>query len=389
MGRQRRRRGARARWGGRLVLGLVGLVGAAVALVSFGPQEAEAHGSTQVPASRVYACRFEQPDGSMCAAAWQANPQALYDWMEVNIGDADGRHQQLIPDGELCSAGRDKYVAFDRPGDWPLTRLQPNASGRYDVVYTSTAPHATAYYRLLLTRPGFDARTDSLRWADLEQVYDSGPLPASPQNRFSVALPARSEPAILYTIWQRSDSPEAFYACSDVTIAGGGTAPPAGPPVTPPVTPPPTTPSTPTPTPTPAPPATTVPPSGPTTAPPATTVPPTTATTAPTPPPPPADDPPSGEEPFSPVAGIATTARTTAEWDQGRCVEIRVENTTAAPLGWEVHYLPGGDIASLWNATGEAMDHEGHEGHVAFIGEGWNERLPAGGWTTFGMCVDT
>jgi len=374
MGRQRRRRGARARWGGRLVLGLVGLVGAAVALVSFGPQEAEAHGSTQVPASRVYACRFEQPDGSMCAAAWQANPQALYDWMEVNIGDADGRHQQLIPDGELCSAGRDKYVAFDRPGDWPLTRLQPNASGRYDVVYTSTAPHATAYYRLLLTRPGFDARTDSLRWADLEQVYDSGPLPASPQNRFSVALPARSEPAILYTIWQRSDSPEAFYACSDVTIAGGGAAPPPGPPVTPPTTAPPATS-----------PPTTAPPSVPTTAPPATTP----TTTTPSTPAPPAGDPPSGEEPFSPVAGITTTARTTAEWDQGRCLEIRVENTSGAPLGWEVHYAPGGTIASLWNATGEEQSHEGHEGHMAFVGEDWNSRLPAGRWTSFGMCVDT
>ena len=326
----------------------------------------------------------------MCSQAWDADPQALYDWMEVNIGDANGRHQELIPDGELCSAGRDKYAAFDRPGDWPLTRLQSNASGQYDVVYTSTAPHATAYYRLLLTKPGFDARTDTLRWADLEQVYDSGPLPAAPQNRFSVALPARNEPAILYTIWQRSDSPEAFYACSDVTIAGGGAAPPAGPPVTPPTT---------------TPPATTVPPSEPSeppTAPPATTVPPapeppappappptTTPTTTPSTTAPPAGDPPSGDEPFSPVAGIATTARTTAEWDRGRCVEIRVENTSAAARGWEVHYAPGGTIASLWNATGEEQDHEGHEGHMAFVGEDWNGRLPAGRWTSFGMCVDT
>jgi chitin-binding protein len=352
------------------------LVGAAIGIVSLTQREADAHGSVQVPASRVYACRFEQPDGTMCAAAWDADPQALYDWMEVNIGDANGRHQQLIPDGELCSAGRDKYAAFDRPGDWPLTRLQPNASGRYDVIYTATAPHATAYYRLLLTRPGFDARTDTLRWSDLEQVYDSGALPASSQNRFSVALPARSEPAILYTIWQRSDSPEAFYACSDVTIGSGGAVPP---PSQPPVTPPTTAPSTPT----------TAPPTSPTTPTtggptvPPTTVPPTTA--------PPTPDPggtPSGEEPFSPVGGIVATATTTAEWDRGRCVEIRVENTSGAALSWEVHYLPGGDIATLWNATGEEQQHEGHAGHVAFIGEDWNERLPAGRWTTFGMCVD-
>jgi hypothetical protein len=314
----------------------------------------------------------------MCAAAWTADSQALYDWMEVNIGDVDGAHQQRIPDGELCSAGRDKYAAFDRPGEWPITNLQPTAAGRFDVVYTSTAPHATAYYRLLLTKPGFDARTDTLGWSDLEQVYDSGPLAASAQNHFSVTLPARSEPAILYTIWQRSDSPEAFYACSDVTIAGGGAAPPAGRPVTPPVTPPTTAP------PATSPPTTTVPPSAPTVP---TTAPP--ATTPSTTPAPPAGDPPSGEEPFSPVAGIATTARTTAEWDGGRCLEIRVENTSGAPLGWEVHYAPGGTIASLWNATGEEQSHEGHEGHMAFVGEDWNSRLPAGRWTSFGMCVDT
>ncbi|HEV7762068.1 MAG TPA: lytic polysaccharide monooxygenase [Acidimicrobiales bacterium] len=367
--------------GRKVAVGLAALVAAAAAAVSLTQGEAEAHGSMQRPASRVYSCRFEQPDQPMCAAAWAADAQALYDWMEVNIGDADGRHQQLIPDGELCSAGRDKYAAFDRPGSWPLTQLQPNASGRFDVVYTSTAPHATAYYRLLLTRPGFDARTDALRWADLEQVYDSGALPASAQNHFSVALPARSEPAILYTIWQRSDSPEAFYACSDVTIGGGGAPTPS--PSTPPTAP--STPPTAPPTPTTAPPAPPVP-----TAPPAPATPPAPTTTAPAPAAstPPATDPPSGDEPFSPVAGIVTTARTTAEWEGGRCVEIRVENTSAAPLSWEAHYAPGGDIASLWNATSEEQHHEGHEGHMAFLGEDWNQRLDAGRWTTFGMCIN-
>ena len=373
------------RWARRI--GAVALVAAAGAGVAVWSQdrEAQAHGSTQMPASRVYSCRFERPDNAMCAAAWSADSQALYDWMEVNIGDVGGAHQQRIPDGKLCSAGRDKYAAFDRPGDWPLTQLQPNSAGQYDVVYTSTAPHATAYYRLLITKPGFDARTDTLRWADLEQVYDSGPLPAAAQNHFSVALPARSEPAVLYTIWQRSDSPEAFYACSDVTVGGGGA---------PPTTPAPTTPTT-------SPPAPTTVPPGPTTThahpAPTTTSPPVPTTTVPTTPAPtepptpggPGSEVPDGDEPFSPVAGITATATTTAEWDRGRCVEVKVTNTSAAPLSWEVHFRPGGDIATLWNATGEEQDHGGHEGHVAFVGDDWNERLAAGRWTTFGMCLDT
>jgi predicted carbohydrate-binding protein with CBM5 and CBM33 domain len=317
---------------------------AAVWVLSADSQSAEAHGSTQVPASRVYSCRFEQPDDPMCAAARSADPQAIYDWMEVNIGDADGRHQQLIPDGELCSAGRDKYAAFDRPGDWPVTHLTPNSAGQYEVVYTNTAPHATAYYRLMLTREGFDARTDTLRWADLEQVYDSGPLAASPQNRFTVSLPARSQPAILYVIWQRSDSPEAFYSCSDVTIGGGGAAPST---TAPPATAPPST-------------------GAPTTLVPPTTAPPTTA------------------PPTTP--GVRVSTNTTAEWDTGYCTEIRVENTTPAPATWEVRYRPDGTIATLWNAAGGERDDAGR---IAFTGEDWNARVATGASTTFGMCVDT
>lgn len=38
----------------------------------------------------------------LVAGAWSANAQALYDRMEVNIGDAAGRHRELIPDGQLC-----------------------------------------------------------------------------------------------------------------------------------------------------------------------------------------------------------------------------------------------------------------------------------------------
>lgn len=330
------------------------LVAAGAAVVSWGEDTAQAHGSTQMPPSRAYACRFTQPDNPMCAAAWDANAQALYDWMEVNIADADGHHRDLIPDGELCSAGRDKYAALDRPGDWPLTELRPNAAGLYDIAFTSTAPHATASYQLLITRAGFDARQDPLRWADLEPVYDSGPLPANTQNHFAVALPERPEPAILYVIWQRSDSPEAFYACSDVTVGAGG-APPLPPPPPPP---------------------------------PPTTTPTTTPTPGPTPTAPPPSVPP-GDGPWSPVTGIVPSLTTTAAWDGGRCVEIRIANTGTTPASWEVHYPPAGTIAALWNATGEEQHHhDDHEGHMAFVGEDWNERLAPGAWTTFGMCVD-
>ncbi|MFD0344439.1 LAETG motif-containing sortase-dependent surface protein, partial [Streptomyces sp. NPDC127117] len=50
---------------------------------------------------------------------------------------------------------------------------------------------------------------------------------------FRGSVPARSGRHLIYSIWQRSDSPEAFYTCSDVVFgkdsggskAGGSTAP--------------------------------------------------------------------------------------------------------------------------------------------------------------------
>ena len=178
---------------------------------------ASAHGSMNSPASRVYAC-YEQPTNSACARAWQVNPQALYDWTEVNIPDAAGRHHRLIPDGKLCSAGREKYSAFDVPSSqWPVTRLKPDADGKFTLKWTSTAPHATAYYRIYLTKPTFDPKAP-LKWSDLQLVHDSGPRAAAPETVIRTALPARQGRQIMYTIWQRSDSTEAFYACSDVII---------------------------------------------------------------------------------------------------------------------------------------------------------------------------
>ncbi|MEM9516343.1 MAG: lytic polysaccharide monooxygenase [Actinomycetota bacterium] len=217
-----------------------GLAATALGVVGGG---AGAHGSNADPPSRTYACRFLEPDNPRCAAAWSAEPQALYDWMEVNIGDAAGRHRELIPDGQLCSAGRAKFAAFDEPGaDWPVTELSREADGHSHVLFEATAPHATQYFWYYLTREGFDP-SQPLRWDDLELVYNSGALPAAPSYHFDIWFPERTGRHILYMIWQRSDSPEAFYSCSDVTLEPLTTPPPTtAPPTTaPPTTAPPTT----------------------------------------------------------------------------------------------------------------------------------------------------
>ncbi|CAM5506424.1 lytic polysaccharide monooxygenase [Streptomyces hirsutus] len=82
----------------------------------------------------------ESPKSAACRAAVAAGgTQALYDWNGVRIGDAGGRHEELIPDGKLCSAGNEAFKGLDLArADWPATSV---SSGSYTFKYRVTAPH--------------------------------------------------------------------------------------------------------------------------------------------------------------------------------------------------------------------------------------------------------
>lgn len=208
---------------------------------------ASAHGTMATPPSRTYVCFLEGPEtprSAACQAAIAAGgTQPVYDWNEVNLPNADGRHRELIPDGRLCSAGRDKYRGFDLArADWPATGLP--AGGTFTFRYRATAPHVGSF-ALYVTRDGYDP-TAPLAWHDLEPtpfLRVTNPTLAGGAYVMTGALPAgKSGRHLIYSIWQRSDSPEAFYTCSDVVF---GDQPP-GPTPTPTVSPT----ASPTPTPT-------------------------------------------------------------------------------------------------------------------------------------------
>ncbi|WKX69568.1 lytic polysaccharide monooxygenase [Streptomyces sp. XD-27] len=196
---------------------------APLALTALSADPADAHGSMSDPVSRVAACFAEgpeSPDSAACTAMVAAGgTQPLYDWNEVNIGDAAGRHREIIPDGKLCSAGREKYKGLDLPrADWPATDL---AAGAHTFRYRATAPHRGTF-ELYITKDGYDP-TKPLKWSDLEaepfaKVTD--PKLENGSYVFSGTVPKRSGRHLIYSIWQRSDSPEAFYTCSDVVMGG-------------------------------------------------------------------------------------------------------------------------------------------------------------------------
>ncbi|PTH85119.1 chitin-binding protein [Streptomyces sp. A244] len=186
---------------------------------------AAAHGSMGDPVSRVSQCYAEGPESprsAACKAAVAAGgTQALYDWNGIRIGDAGGRHQQLIPDGKLCSANNEQFKGLDLArADWPATSV---SSGSHTFKYRVTAPHKGTF-KVYITKPGYDpAKPPAWKDLDLANPVATSTDPAATGGfyTFSGSLPQRSGKHLLYAVWQRSDSPEAFYSCSDVSFGGG------------------------------------------------------------------------------------------------------------------------------------------------------------------------
>ncbi|MEV5314990.1 lytic polysaccharide monooxygenase [Streptomyces sp. NPDC052610] len=199
-----------------------------LALTALSAAPASAHGSMGDPVSRVSQCYAEGPESpssDACKAAVAAGgTQALYDWNGIRIGDAAGQHQARIPDGKLCSANNEEFKGLDLArADWPATSVR---SGSYTFKYRVTAPHKGTF-KVYLTKPGYDP-SKPLAWDDLDLADPvatvTDPAASGGFYTFSGTLPERTGKHLLYAVWQRSDSPEAFYSCSDVTFGGDSPA---------------------------------------------------------------------------------------------------------------------------------------------------------------------
>lgn len=191
-----------------------------------------AHGTMIVPQSRIYRCAFDgdvenHQDPACRAAIDLGGKQAMYDWNGMRQANADGNHRAVIPDGQLCSGGNPDFkgLALARD-DWRTTPIAPGSDGTFEFVFYATAPHATRDWQFYLTRDGWDA-TQALTWSDVDPFCTSGavPLVSDAQGRqvykIRCNLPERSGRQVIFVAWQRSDSTEAFYSCSDVAFTGG------------------------------------------------------------------------------------------------------------------------------------------------------------------------
>ncbi|MGP3984524.1 lytic polysaccharide monooxygenase auxiliary activity family 9 protein [Streptomyces sp. KR80] len=326
----------------RRVLLLLLAVLPALTLVFFTPGSAAAHGAPMQPGSRTFLCwKYSlsdtgeiKPSNPACQAALDkggANP--FYNWFSVLRSDGAGRTRGFVPDGQLCSGGNQTFTGFDlQRKDWPYTHLTSGATMTFS--YNAWAAHPGWFY-LYVTKDGYDP-AQPLTWDDMEEqpflTADHPPLSGQVgtvdgKYTWTGNLPSgKTGRHIIYMVWERSDSAETFYSCSDVVFDGGNgevTVPGGSDPGDPPT------------------------------------------------------DPPTGE--------CTATHKVVSSWNGGHQAEVTVTNTGSTPMpGWMADWtLPAGQrIDSLWNGTHTVSGQE-----VTVHNANWNGKLAAGASTTFGYVV--
>ena len=348
----RRRRNLRA------VLVLVAAVFATGAAAILTVQPASSHGTAIGPDSRHYGCwerwgsDFQNPameqEDPMCWAAWQHDTNAMWNWNGLYREQVGGNHQGVIPDNQLCSGGRTggtRYAALDDPGPWKTTKVDSN----FTFTNWDQANHGADYYRIYVTKQGYNAQTDALDWADLELVEETGRILPGEGRRppsgggtlvdIDVSAPGRTGHHIVYMIWQASHFDQSFYSCSDVWFGPGGPTPTI-------------TPDEPSPT-----------------------------TDEPTEPDPTTEAPTTGGP-----NGIACAATASVNsWGSGATVTVKVANTGTRNINnWMLHWTwPSGvSMSQVWNAEHSVMGGVEMAAPVS-----WNKTIAAGGSVEFGMNV--
>ena len=128
----------------------------------------------------------------------------------------------MVPDGQLCGAGKALFMGLDRAATGPALPSR-DASGNFQFVYKASAPHATRYFDFYITKDGYNPEKP-LAWSDLEPAPFCSITSVKLENgtyRMNCPLPqGKTGKHVIYNVWQRSDSPEAFYACIDVSFSG-------------------------------------------------------------------------------------------------------------------------------------------------------------------------
>ncbi len=183
---------------------------------------AQAHGSVVGPASRAYHCWEEwgsdhmnpamAQEDPMCWQAYQANPNTMWNWMSMLQDGLGGQFEARTPNGKLCSNNHPNFESLNNPGPWKTTPVDDN----FTVHLYDQASHGADYFKVYVSKQGFDPKTEALGWDDLDFITQTGRFAPANDITFPVRTSGYSGHHIVFTIWQASHLDQAYLMCSDV-----------------------------------------------------------------------------------------------------------------------------------------------------------------------------
>ena len=185
---------------------------------------AQAHGTIINPQSRAYQCWKDwghrhmdpamQQEDPMCWQAFQANPDTMWNWMSALRDGLGGQFQARTPDGQLCSNGLSRNSSLDQPGAWKAT----NVSNNFTIQLYDQASHGADYFRVYISKNGFDPTTQRLGWGNLDFITQTGRYAPAQNISFNISTSGYTGRHIVFVIWQASHMDQAYMWCSDVNF---------------------------------------------------------------------------------------------------------------------------------------------------------------------------
>jgi predicted carbohydrate-binding protein with CBM5 and CBM33 domain len=186
---------------------------------------AQAHGTIINPQSRAYQCwktwgsqhtnPAMQTQDPMCWQAFQANPDTMWNWMSALRDGLGAQFQARTPDGQLCSNGLARNASLNRVGAWKTTG---NLTRTFTVQLYDQASHGADYFRVYVSKQGFNPATQSLGWGNLDFITQTGRYAPAQNISFTVNTSGYTGQHILFVIWQASHQDQAYMWCSDVNF---------------------------------------------------------------------------------------------------------------------------------------------------------------------------
>ncbi|MFE0426088.1 lytic polysaccharide monooxygenase [Streptomyces sp. NPDC058953] len=173
----------------------------------FATGSANSHGYTESPVSRQKLCA----NGTVknCGDI-QWEPQSVEG---LKVFPAGGP-----ADGTICAGGNGRFSQLDDPrgGAWPATQVN---SGSYTFSWRFTARHRATDFKYFITKQGWNPNSKVTRASLDSQPFLTVPYGGvQPPETLSHTgtLPSRSGKHVIVAVWTVYDTPNAFYACSDV-----------------------------------------------------------------------------------------------------------------------------------------------------------------------------